>query len=97
MQSAADDIRYAANVSVIETVLIFVGIPLALYVLVSVLTLRSKFVSAPRYRPGQEWDYPAVWWSANPEGLRGARAHGSSGEDTRSQTPAQRGGARGSW
>ncbi|MGH3450782.1 MAG: aa3-type cytochrome oxidase subunit CtaJ [Haloechinothrix sp.] len=90
-------IGYPADVSVIETVLVYVGIPLALYGLVSLLTLRSKFVSTPRYRPGQEWHHAPVWWTANPDGLDRPHAEAASGSDSRSAPASVRGGARGSW
>ena len=46
--------------NVIETLLYLVAIPAAIYGLITLVTLRSKFASAPRYRPGQEWEYPPV-------------------------------------
>jgi hypothetical protein len=56
------------RVSVVQTILVYAVIPLAIYGLVALLTLRDKFARAPRYRPGQPWDYPTVWWTANPAG-----------------------------
>ena len=71
-----------------EIILILVGVPLAILVLLGLLTLRPNFVRPPRYRPGEEWHYPPVLWTANPEALH----EGSP------QTPgAPRGGARGQW
>lgn len=78
--------------SIVETVLVFAVIPLAIYGFIALLTLRSKFSGAGRYRPGQEWDYPPVWWSANPEGLAGRVPAGDSDESA-----GTRGGASGSW
>lgn len=97
------EIGYAAHVSIVETVLVFAVIPLAIYGLIALGTLRSKFGSAPRYRPGQEWDYPPVWWTANPEGLAGRaqtreqsqRREGADGVG--SGTSTNRGGASGNW
>lgn len=99
-------IGYAARVSIVETVLVFAVIPLAIYGLIALVTLRKKFVSAPRYRPGQEWDYPPVWWTANPEGLTGRgetreQAHdpaaGEGSDGAANGTSATRGGASGNW
>lgn len=98
-------IRYGFAVSIVQTVLIFVAIPLGIYALVALLTLRDKVVRAPRYRPGQGWDYPPVWWTANPAGTgqSGASAAGSSNTPTNTVptggTPKRtaKGGARGSW
>lgn len=80
------------SVSILETTLVFVAIPLAIYGFFALTTLRSNFASKPRYRPGQPWDYPPVWWSANPEGL------GEVYVDGRQNAPSKvRGGARGNW
>ena len=79
--------------SVIETILIFVGIPAAIYFGVGLFTLRSKFAAAPRYRPGQEWTHQPMWWSANPGGLL-TRAPDDEAAPAGSMPL---GGARGSW
>ena len=81
--------------SVVQTVLVFAGIPLAIYAVVALLTLRDKVARAPRYRPGQSWDYPPVWWTANPAGTgqTGQPAPAPSGGSKRTA----KGGARGSW
>lgn len=77
--------------SVLETILIFAVIPLAIYGLCAVATMRSKFAATPRYRPGQPWEHPPMWWSANPEGA------GTSGLAVPASASADRGGARGNW
>jgi hypothetical protein len=79
----------------VETVLVFVVIPGAIYGVVALLTLRVRASKTPRYRPGQDWDYPAVWWTANPAGIGQSAA-----VDEQDAAPAARtawGGARGSW
>lgn len=81
------------HVSVVETILIYAAIPLAIYGLVALLTLRDKFARAPRYRPGQPWDYPAVWWTANPAGADASAVPTGGGKARRTA----KGGARGSW
>ncbi|WP_317493626.1 hypothetical protein [Haloechinothrix sp. LS1_15] len=85
----------------LETILYLVVIPGAIYALITLVTLRSKLVSAPRYRPGQEWNYPPVWWTANSEGVgrpvAGVGSGGRSGEPTRQGKTRERGGARGTW
>jgi hypothetical protein len=80
-------------VNIVETILVFALIPAAIYGVVALLTLRSKFAGSPRYRPGQAWEYPPMWWSGNPAGVGAPHRHASSGEA--SETAA--GGARGSW
>lgn len=74
-------------------ILILVGVPGAIMVLLGLLTLRPHYARTRRYRPGQEWNYPPVLWTANPEALRntvGVRRD-------RHAAGGPRGGARGSW
>lgn len=85
-----------SRVNVVETILVYAVIPLAIYGVVAMLTLRDKFARNPRYRPGQPWDYPAVWWTANPEGAGAEVAVVSSGGGNSAKRTAK-GGARGSW
>jgi hypothetical protein len=81
-------------VSVVETILVFAVIPLGIYAVVALLTLRDRFTKAPRYRPGQPWTHPPVWWTANPAGLGADRT----APETRTATgKTAKGGARGSW
>ncbi|TLW91149.1 hypothetical protein FFT09_17955 [Saccharomonospora piscinae] len=80
--------------SILETILVFVAIPLAIYGFFALVTLRSKFASRPRYRPGQAWDYPPAWWTANPEG---AGEHHSGDADGDATPSTVRGGASGNW
>lgn len=80
-----------SRVSVVQTILVYAVIPLAIYGLVALLTLRDKFARAPRYRPGQSWDYAPVWWTANPGGADAVPTGGGKARST------AKGGARGSW
>ncbi|MGH3751729.1 MAG: aa3-type cytochrome oxidase subunit CtaJ [Pseudonocardiaceae bacterium] len=73
----------------LEVVLVLAGVPLAIMVVLGLLTLRSSFARPGRYQAGQEWSYPPVLWTANPEGLRGSVSHQGAG--------AARGGAHGNW
>jgi hypothetical protein len=86
-------IGYAACVNMVETILVFAGAPLAIYGVVALATLRSKLRGGHRYRPGQPWEYPPQWWSANPAGVAEARRSGVASQ----VEPVARGGARGSW
>ncbi|EHR60319.1 aa3-type cytochrome oxidase subunit CtaJ [Saccharomonospora cyanea] len=81
--------------SILETILVFVAIPLAVYGFFALVTLRSKFASRPRYRPGQAWDYPPVWWTANPEGV--GQRHADDAEHGDAVPAKVRGGASGNW
>ena len=81
-------VGYRDSVTSLEIILVLAGVPLAILILLGLLTLRPNFARPRRYRPGQEWNYPPVLWTANPEALREA-----SGQ----RTGAARGGARGHW
>ncbi|KAA2265248.1 hypothetical protein F0L68_05250 [Solihabitans fulvus] len=88
--------------TIVETVLVFALIPLAIYGVITLLTLWPKATRTPRYRPGQEWGFEPVWWSANPAGVGSTGASGPYAqqvEDDATGEPARtaRGGARGSW
>ncbi|MFF5992231.1 aa3-type cytochrome oxidase subunit CtaJ [Prauserella flavalba] len=78
--------------SILETTLVFAVIPLAIYGVFALGTLRSRFAGRPRYRPGQAWEFPPMWWSANPAGAGDAHAAGETASPSK-----VRGGARGSW
>lgn len=75
----------------LQTILVFVVIPAAIYGLLGLLTLRSK-VRTPRYKPGGKWEHEPVWFGPNPDGL----THKST---VAAEAPADAslGGARGSW
>lgn len=85
-----------SRVTVVETILIYAVIPLAIYGVVALLTMRDRFARTPRYRPGQPWDYPAVWWTANPAGV-GTRASAVPAGGAKGAKRTAKGGARGSW
>lgn len=101
-------LRYSA-VTALQTILILVLVPLAIYSLIALLTLWPKsghgYQVGHRYQPGQKWTYPAVWWTANPAGLGATEL--SSDDSTHSdqlsdaqqdvQVQTARGGARGNW
>lgn len=74
-----------------EVILVLGGAPLAIMVLLALFTLGPNMRRPPRYRPGDRWDHPPVWWTANPAELQDIHAdhHGAS--------RAGRGGCRGDW
>jgi hypothetical protein len=97
-------------VTIVQTVLVYVVIPAAVLVLFAALTMWPKPKQNPRYRSGEGWDYPPVWWSANPAGVErhpealgsralGAHGLGSSGTQLAAAEDANvvGGGARGTW
>lgn len=82
--------------TIVETVSVFALIPLAIYGVITLLTLRPKATRITRYRPGQEWGYAPVWWTANPAGVS---SNHQVADDADGATAARtaRGGARGNW
>jgi hypothetical protein len=61
------EVIYRRAVTIVETVLIFVGIPALAYVVLAALVFGPGYARAPRYRPGRPWDHPAVWYLPRPE------------------------------
>ncbi len=56
--------------SVTETVLIFVGVPLGLFLLAALAVYGPTAVTQPRYRPGRPWDHEPVWFLPAPDGVQ---------------------------
>jgi hypothetical protein len=54
-------------VNVAETILVFVGIPLAVVVLLALLIFVPGGRKRSRYKPGQPWDHAPVWYEPHPE------------------------------
>lgn len=86
-------VSYRDAVTSLEVILIMVGVPLIIMILLGLLTLRPHFTRPRRYRPGEQWSYPPVLWTANPEAVRDGMAHHRS----RNGSGGTRGGARGNW
>ena len=51
-------VSYRDLVTSVEVVLILAGVPLAIMVVLGLLTLRTMFARPRRYRPGDKWSYP---------------------------------------
>jgi hypothetical protein len=86
-------VSYRDAVTSLEVILIMAGVPLAIMILLGLLTLRPHFTRTRRYRPGEEWNYPPVLWTANPEALRDGVTH----HHGREGSGGARGGASGNW
>jgi hypothetical protein len=77
------------QVNILQTLLVFVVIPLAIYVGIALLTVvRMHGKKRPRYRPGQPWDYPAQWWAGD---------YPVAAVDPDLVVAGTEGGARGTW
>lgn len=44
-----------------DTILIFVVIPLGIFLVISALALLPSALSRPRYRPGKPWEHKPTW------------------------------------
>ena len=69
---AADRLRAGgagklSPVNTVEVLLVLVGIPLAVIVVLALLTLPGGR-KRTRYKPGQPWDHAPVWYEPHPEG-----------------------------
>ena len=58
-----DGDQTGAGLSVLQTVLIFVGIPAGLFVLIALLVSAPSIARGPRYRPGLGWWAAPVWFN----------------------------------
>jgi hypothetical protein len=54
-------------VTVVETLLVFAGAPLAIVVLLALLIFVPGGRKRPRYRPGQPWEHEPIWYEPHPE------------------------------
>jgi hypothetical protein len=55
------------RVSIVETALVFVGIPAAVMLVVAALVYARPNDRTPRYRPGGPWQFNPVWYLPHPE------------------------------
>jgi hypothetical protein len=77
-------------VSVVQTVLVFVGIPAGIIAFLALAVYGKSIVRQPnRYRPGRAWDFPPSWYVPHPEAVV---QHPTSGTTTTAV-----GGASGEW
>jgi hypothetical protein len=87
-------------VNVAETLIVFVGAPLAVVALLALLIFLPGGRKRPRYRSGQPWEHEPVWYEPHPDspvGLHGSHAALPAGSAAHSTTGGPRGGARGTW
>jgi hypothetical protein len=90
-------------VTVVETILVFAGAPLAIIAVLALLTLRpEKGQKRLRYKPGQPWDYPPVWYEPHPDHGPAAGHGRADGHEAITAAPRPHpggplGGARGTW
>jgi hypothetical protein len=91
-----------STVSIAETLLVYVVAPLALVVVLALLTLRpDRSTHRARYRPGRPWEHEPVWYAPHPESMP-ATGHGQAPalearDAGQARTGGPLGGARGTW
>jgi hypothetical protein len=77
-------------VTVVQTVLVFVGIPAGIVSLLGLAVYGKSLVRQPnRYRPGKAWTYPPSWFVPHPDAV----AHNETG----AMNTTAVGGASGEW
>ena len=82
--------------SVIETVLVFVGIPLGIIALITLAVYGKAITRQPnRYRPGKPWNYSPSWYVPHPDAVLTPAAGHKQLEGASSTTAV--GGASGEW
>ena len=66
--------------NVAETILVFVGIPLAIVLVLALLIFLPGGRKRPRYKSGQAWEHAPVWYEPHPE-HGPAAGHGTPGHE----------------
>lgn len=74
--------------NIFETLLVYLGIPVAVFVGVFAVVLGPSAVKAPRYRAGQPWNFEPVWYLPHPGVVSSAEV---------SKPATATGGASGEW
>jgi hypothetical protein len=75
--------RYVVGVNVAETLLVFVGAPLAVVVLLALLIFLPGGRGRTRYKSGQPWEHAPVWYEPHPEHGPPAGGHADGHGETR--------------
>jgi hypothetical protein len=55
------------RMSIVQTALVFVGIPAAAVLVIAALVYGRSNDRTPRYRPGGPWQFNPVWYLPHPE------------------------------
>lgn len=63
--------------TVAETILVFAGAPLAVVLLLALVTIGpAARKRRPRYKPGQPWNHEPIWYEPHPEATGHGGGHG---------------------
>jgi hypothetical protein len=85
-------------VTVVETILVFAGIPLAIILLLALLIFVPGGRKRARYKSGQSWEHAPIWYEPHPDnpGI-GHGSHALPAGSAHSVAAGPLGGARGTW
>jgi hypothetical protein len=86
-------------VTVVETILVFAGVPLAIVALLALLIFLPGGRKRTRYKSGQPWEHAPIWYEPHPDGPAGdLAAHAAvTAGSAHATTGGPLGGARGTW
>jgi hypothetical protein len=86
-------------VSIIETVLVFVGIPAAIVAVIALAVYGKALLHQPnRYRPGRPWTFEPSWYVPHPDAVLVGGGHsGRPQVEGATTAPTAVGGASGEW
>jgi len=83
--------------SIVQTVLVYVGIPGAIIGAIAFAVYGKSMLHQPnRYRPGRPWPYAAAWFVPHPDAVVSESGHPTLEAGSTSVTTAV-GGASGEW
>jgi hypothetical protein len=88
-----------APMSTLHALLLFVGVPAALFVGIALLAMAPSIIKGPRYRPGEEWNAQPEWFGA-PDVVKAAspaQLDASSGTKDEDDSKQGAGGASAGW
>jgi hypothetical protein len=88
--------------TIVETVLVFAGIPGGAFALAAATVLGPGAARAPRYRPGGPWEFSPVWYLPHPDWAGPISSLGAAGGRQAIAAPVPdpvkpSGGASGEW
>lgn len=82
-----------APISTVAILLLFVGIPVVIFIVAAIFLMPERSVGALKYRPGRSWGFDREWFGTRPE-----RVVGDVPDTGPGAAPVfQAGGANGSW
>jgi hypothetical protein len=85
-------------VTVVQTVLMFVGIPLGVIIVIAIASLGRSTVQQPnRYRPGRPWEFPPAWYVPHPDAVVSEVTTSQRALEGRATSTTAVGGASGEW